>query len=78
MPLPRAPKTCAVKFETGPRGYGAAVQYTDAVLMYGRCSLNSIPLGIRPSLASKARARARLMRGCAELMRDARRQRRPC
>ena len=69
---------CAVKFETGPRGYGAVAQYTTAVLMYGRCSLNTIPLGMRPTRTAKRRAYNRLMRGCAELTRDAHRQRRPC
>jgi hypothetical protein len=46
--------------------------------MYGRCALNSIPLGIYPTRAAKRRAYNQLMRGCGELVRDAHRQHRPC
>jgi hypothetical protein len=54
---------CKVVFENDARG-------TDALLKSGRHVLNLIHMGRDPSPASKRRARVRLMKGCAELLRD--------
>ena len=61
-------KPCKVIFEKTSRG-------VDALLRFGARTLNVANLGPHPTTAQKRRARTRLMQGCVELARDARRSR---
>jgi hypothetical protein len=60
---------CKVVFETDSRGVDAILQPRT-----GTASLNLMHLGQKPTAAQKRKARARLMRGCAEMLRDRRRK----
>jgi hypothetical protein len=61
---------CKVVFETDSRGVDAILQPRT-----GTSSLNLMHLGPKPTAAQKRKARARLLRGCAELLRDRKRSR---
>ncbi len=55
---------CKVVFETDARGVDAILQPRS-----GTASLNLVHLGPKPTATQKRKARARLMRGCAEMLR---------